>query len=250
MERGMSRLSRLSIGSISDDEYAPKYRKSASRRRIPTRLLRYLCCVSVALTILLLWGLLRNVSIGSLGPVDSTVEESGHQNELDNTDVQPLRHAGTAGPIENNDASRPSSTDTKVRSLRQSELTRAATLRLLTAAQVEGGNVVRQLLADGADVNGKSLTGHTALQLAAQHGCSSNVQQLLAHNPDLNAQDKGGYTALMWAADRGHNAVVKQLIEAGASLAESTIDGYTALTLAEEKGHDDTAQLLLSRFES
>ena len=54
----------------------------------------------------------------------------------------------------------------------------------------------------------------------------------------------------MWAADRGHNAVVKQLIEAGASLAESTIDGYTALTLAEEKGHDDTAQLLLSRFES
>ena len=52
---------------------------------------------------------------------------------------------------------------------------------MLTAAQVEGGHMVRQLLIDGADVNGTSLTGHIALQLASQHGHSGNVQQLLEY---------------------------------------------------------------------
>ena len=64
MERGISRLSRLSIGSISDDEYEPKYKKRSSRGRAPLRLLRrYLCCVSVAFTILLAYALLQSASV-------------------------------------------------------------------------------------------------------------------------------------------------------------------------------------------
>ena len=196
--------------------------------------------MSVAFTILLAYALLQSASVDG---VDA-------DNMLDHADEAPLRRQGVASPSEDHGTSRSSSTRANLRSPQQSESTRVATLRLLTAAQVEGGHMVRQLLIDGADVNGTSLTGHTALQLASQHGHSGNVQQLLEYRPDVDAKDKGGYTALMWAADRGHDAVVQQLMDAGASLAESTTDGYTALTLAEEKGRASTVKLLLSHFES
>ena len=62
--------------------------------------------------------------------------------------------------------------------------------------------MVKLLIANGADVNLKNARGATALMAAAIDGIPSVVRYLLEQGADVNASDKDGTTALMCAEGR------------------------------------------------
>ncbi|XP_006863794.1 PREDICTED: KN motif and ankyrin repeat domain-containing protein 1 [Chrysochloris asiatica] len=106
-------------------------------------------------------------------------------------------------------------------------------------------SVVEELFSSG-DVNAKaSQAGQTALMLAVSHGRIDMVKGLLACGADVNTQDDEGSTALMCASEHGHVEIVKLLLaQPGCNGHLEDNDGSTALSIALEAGHKDIAVLL------
>ncbi|HEX8435202.1 ankyrin repeat domain-containing protein [Archangium sp.] len=118
--------------------------------------------------------------------------------------------------------------------------------------------------------------GMTALLWAAFHGHAELVRALLARGADASVKDPRGATALRFAAERGHLEAVRVLVplagpdergealrhavsagrvelalylvdEAGAALEYGGTDGKTPLTCATLSGHGALAEELLRR---
>jgi hypothetical protein len=68
--------------------------------------------------------------------------------------------------------------------------------------------LVKQLLAKGANINATDEEGRTALIWAAIAGDVPTVKVLLDHGADLTIKDKGGKTALQAATEKKHQEVV------------------------------------------
>ncbi|XP_076127183.1 KN motif and ankyrin repeat domain-containing protein 1a [Alosa pseudoharengus] len=105
--------------------------------------------------------------------------------------------------------------------------------------------IVEELFSKG-DVNAKaSQAGQTALMLAVSHGRMDMVKALLACGADVNVQDDEGSTALMCASEHGHVEIVKLLLaQPGCDATLSDSDESNALSIALEAGHKDIAVLL------
>lgn len=104
--------------------------------------------------------------------------------------------------------------------------------------------IVKILLAQGADVNVKANNGVTALMRASWKGHGEIVKILLAKGADVNVKSNSGATALMMASRKGHCEVVKTLIAQGVDVNAKDNDGYTALKMLSWKGDSEIAQLL------
>ena len=73
------------------------------------------------------------------------------------------------------------------------------------------------LLAMRANVEDRGMKGDcTPLMEAASAGHTDIVRLLIAHGADVNAQSSSGNTPLMYACAGGHEDVVRVLLEAGA----------------------------------
>ncbi|HEY6455035.1 MAG TPA: ankyrin repeat domain-containing protein [Steroidobacteraceae bacterium] len=105
--------------------------------------------------------------------------------------------------------------------------------------------VVRELLANGAQVEHRRAGGETALILAGGSGNVSIVQALLNAGAQVNDRDDNGVTALMMASAGGYQRVVLLLLSSGADIHPETKFGETALELAAKGGHDRVVRLLL-----
>ncbi|KAM6930472.1 KN motif and ankyrin repeat domain-containing protein 1a [Xenentodon cancila] len=105
--------------------------------------------------------------------------------------------------------------------------------------------VVEELFSKG-EVNARaSQAGQTGLMLAVSHGRMDMVRALLAHGADVNIQDDEGSTALMCASEHGHVEIVKLLLaQPGCDATLSDGDESNALSIALEAGHKDIAVLL------
>jgi outer membrane protein assembly factor BamB len=100
---------------------------------------------------------------------------------------------------------------------------------LLAAARKGDVATVKSLLAQGADVNGKSAYGATALSFAAEKGHLEVVKVLLQHKADVNIRDKFyKISPLEWALSRPHVEIVKALLAAGATGADSALQSGAA----------------------
>ncbi|XP_061115577.1 KN motif and ankyrin repeat domain-containing protein 1a [Conger conger] len=106
-------------------------------------------------------------------------------------------------------------------------------------------SVVEELFSKG-DVNAKaSQAGQTGLMLAVSHGRMDMVKALLACGADVNIQDDEGSTALMCASEHGHVEIVKLLLaQSGCDATLNDSDESNALSIALEAGHNDIAMLL------
>jgi ankyrin repeat protein len=111
--------------------------------------------------------------------------------------------------------------------------------------------IVRLLLENGSDINGRNKDGNNALLWASrtEGDLCYVVRLLLEYGSDINVQNTySGSTPLMYASSSGHKNIVKVLLEK-----ENKIDinkqnnkGETALMYASSRGHKDIVQLLLS----
>jgi ankyrin repeat protein len=101
--------------------------------------------------------------------------------------------------------------------------------------------IVRDLLARGADPNARDRHGQTAVMIAAHAGHAATLQLLIDHGANLNVTAKYGLSAVMLAVVVGHEEIALALARAGADLTlrgtgAPGFAGKTAADLAMARG--------------
>ncbi|XP_044743261.1 ankyrin repeat and KH domain-containing protein 1 isoform X4 [Chrysoperla carnea] len=117
---------------------------------------------------------------------------------------------------------------------------------LMEAASAGHVDIVRLLIAHGADVNAQSSSGNTPLMYGCAGGHEEVVRVLLEAGSNVEDHNENGHTPLMEAASAGHVGVSKILLEFGAGInTHSNEFKESALTLACYKGHLNMVRFLL-----
>jgi quinoprotein dehydrogenase-associated probable ABC transporter substrate-binding protein len=101
------------------------------------------------------------------------------------------------------------------------------------------------LLGKGADVNGLSNLGETALTTASRAGCIEMMQLLVRHGARVDRPDGDGLTPLMGAVQRDQAPAIKFLLTHGAGIEKGAPRGFTPLSLAIEEQQFDAAYALI-----
>nr|XP_023030075.1 ankyrin repeat domain-containing protein 17-like [Leptinotarsa decemlineata] len=117
---------------------------------------------------------------------------------------------------------------------------------LMEAASAGHLDIVRLLVAHGADVNAQSTSGNTPLMYGCAGGHTEVVKFLLENGANVEDHNENGHTPLMEAASAGHVGLAKILLNHGAGInTHSNEFKESALTLACYKGHLDMVRFLL-----
>ena len=107
---------------------------------------------------------------------------------------------------------------------------------------------VRTLIGAGARVDERSKMGRTALLIAARRpGSARVVRDLLRSGANPNAEDVRGVTPLMEAARAGDVGAMSELISAGARINERRNNGRTALMAAVRSRSQEAVWFLIDR---
>jgi ankyrin repeat protein len=118
---------------------------------------------------------------------------------------------------------------------------------LMGAAQWRHEGVVRFLLEHGANVHTlEEYEGRNALMYASISGSPKCVQLLLEAGNDVNMKDKYGMTALMMAATTGEMEIVRHLVNGGADINSIDERGLTATDWASKWGRTSIVGFLSS----
>lgn len=105
---------------------------------------------------------------------------------------------------------------------------------LYYAAGADDVDLCRQLLAKGADINGRMEEGGgTALHATARYGAVRAARFLIDNGADINAQDNGGMTPLHQSAVHLQAGVCRELLDAGADPTIRSTMGLTASEMSE-----------------
>jgi hypothetical protein len=112
---------------------------------------------------------------------------------------------------------------------------------LIRAASLGLAANVTLLIELGAEVNSTDSSGETALERAAASGNEAIVKALLGGGAEINLKSAAGWTVLMSAVRSGNMDIVKTLVRAGADLRAETAWGDSALSLAAKIGQEDIA---------
>jgi serine protease inhibitor/ankyrin repeat protein len=168
------------------------------------------------------------------------IEKGADVNAKDNDGETPLYTAVLAGDGRTTEQLIRAGADVRVKNQRDQTLLHTAILSLNSSTR---SDTVAPLLAGGADVNGVTPAGCTALHFAARDGYVRAAELLLAHGADVNAKTTTGQTPLHLAARRGHDDIVALLIEKGADVTIQDRDGQTALDEARLSRQADVVAL-------
>ncbi len=117
---------------------------------------------------------------------------------------------------------------------------------LFIACLMGYSQIVKALLAFGANVNGATLDGWTPLHIVAQNG-NLEILKILLNSPDIrmNQTKTGDETALFIASLNHRPQIVAALLNSGANVNKADQDGWTPLHIAIYGGYVDVIDLLL-----
>ncbi|HEX3743861.1 MAG TPA: ankyrin repeat domain-containing protein [Bryobacteraceae bacterium] len=119
---------------------------------------------------------------------------------------------------------------------------------LMTCSCSGNPDTVEALLTRGARVNQKGGHGQqTALMWAVAQQHAEVIRILLAHGADSAARSASGFTPLLFAAQQGDLDIAKLLLSSGASIREAAPDYGNALVVAAASGHEAFAIAVLDR---
>jgi ankyrin repeat protein len=127
---------------------------------------------------------------------------------------------------------------------------------LMLAAQVNAQTLVElveqqefdaalETIASGADVNGPSVDGTTALHWAAYYGNTELVRRLLRAEANPNTRNDYGSSPMSEAATVANTEILELLLDAGADVESPNLEGQTALMAVARTGNLEAAELLL-----
>jgi ankyrin repeat protein len=108
-------------------------------------------------------------------------------------------------------------------------------------------DIARSLLKAGSKINTSGWYGNTPLHWAADHGSSETVNVLIDLGADINMRREDGGTPLHAAAYTNNTAAIRALLARGAKLEERNKAGETPLHLAAAQGHPEAVALLMDR---
>lgn len=103
---------------------------------------------------------------------------------------------------------------------------------LLHAAKTRNLHLLKQLIAEGANVHHKNFDGESSLHIAASLGNIQMVQYLLTQRANVNARTRKNWLPIHHAVRFNHPIVANYLIKQRASLWMRNSDGFTALDFA------------------
>ena len=113
---------------------------------------------------------------------------------------------------------------------------------LMKAVSGNDMDLVKRLLANGADAKATNKYGETALMYAAKSQNEKSVELLLP-NSDVKVTNQLGKTALMYAVRGGDEKSVELLLP-NSDVEATNQWGKTALDLAKSLGHNQIVSLL------
>ncbi|MBI5919769.1 MAG: ankyrin repeat domain-containing protein [Nitrosomonadales bacterium] len=183
--------------------------------------------------------LLRAANIGDLPAIERLLAEGTSANARGYADVTPLLVAVMDNRL-----------DAVRLLLRKGANVNARTeddwTPLLSATLYGAEDIVAELLKTGADIK-FARNGQTALMLAAEKGHAGIVRQLLAQGAEVDRRNSQHYnfTALMYAALGGHASAVQALLDGRANLALKDEKEFSPILHAAEKGDWPTLEVLL-----
>jgi ankyrin repeat protein len=112
---------------------------------------------------------------------------------------------------------------------------------------VEYPNLVTALLDAGANANAPDVQGRTPLHWVAMGGAKASLETMLARGADVKAVDQQGQTALHCAAREGNTAAIAALIAAGADANTADRFGATPLHVAAASRQAGAVSMLLEK---
>ena len=117
---------------------------------------------------------------------------------------------------------------------------------LMVACKLGDEALAKSLVAQGANIREKTVTGGTAFMFSVLGDQKALAQWLQAMGADINAQGSNGWTSVMIAAAKGLDDTLAWLIEAGADAAKPDVYGFTPLMRAVDNNHNDSVRQLLN----
>ena len=124
---------------------------------------------------------------------------------------------------------------------------RTAATPLYASCLLGAAEIVKTLLAAGADPNARAESGSAPIHAAAANGSPEIVDALLVGGADPDAAEPSGRTALMYASLYRHESIVEALLRAGADPNARSLDGESAYDIAKERGYTRLADRLRTR---
>ena len=132
--------------------------------------------------------------------------------------------------------------------VKEKSVARNPNQQLLDAAEKGQIQKLKEAIAQGADINFKTIYKETPLILASWKGHTACVETLLNNGAKVNLRNSNGTPALGPATQAGHLKIIELLLAAGAPV-NSRINNHagTALMLAAIHGHTDATVLLVKK---
>ena len=115
----------------------------------------------------------------------------------------------------------------------------------LAAASENDVTVIRQMLAQGVDIETRDQRGRSALLIATHHGAINAARVLIEAGANVNAMDGISDSPYLYAGADGPLEILLMTLDAGADLASVNRYGGTALIPAAHHGHVDIVRALL-----
>jgi len=117
---------------------------------------------------------------------------------------------------------------------------------LIDAVKAGNVEVVRTLLKQRPDVNGREPDGMTALHWAVRNDDAETAQLLIRSGANVKAANRYGVTPISLAATNGNATLVEALLKAGADPKDALPEGETVLMTAARAGNAGAVTALIA----